>query len=171
MSARFMCVGNQNHSLSESHFDLISPTRVPTNSLKEPEGVQIILQQLLQVKSIMFPRDVIHPLWDVTKPPDLLILCDGSQSAFCALVYVRCELKSGGFGCRLVAGKSRVAPTRKISVPRMELQAAVMGVRLASSVVDGLRFEVGNKWFFTDNAAVLGMIRTPSGSFNEFVGT
>ena len=131
----------------------------------------IILQQLLQVKSIMFPRDVVHPLWDVTKPPDLLILCDGSQSAFCALVYVRCELKSGGFGCRLVAGKSRVAPTRKISVPRMELQAAVMGVRLASSVVDGLRFEVGNKWFFTDNAAVLGMIRTPSGSFNEFVGT
>lgn len=44
-------------------------------------------------------------------------------------------------------------------------------VRLAKTVQEGLRCEIGNRWFCTDNSAVLGMIRRPSGSFQEFVGT
>ena len=129
------------------------------------------LKQLLVLKTTRFPRCVVPEGADDGEEPSLLILADGSQSAFCALVYLRSQMKDGTFRCRLVAGKTRVAPTKKISVPRMELMGALTAVRLADTVTEGLRFKVAKRWFFTDNSAVLGMIRRPSGSFTEFVGT
>jgi len=53
----------------------------------------------------------------------------------------------------------------------MELMGAITAVRLAETVERGLRLKISGKFFFTDSSAVLGMIRSPSGSFNEFVGT
>ena len=130
-----------------------------------------VLQELLLLRKVRFPRCVAPGGITLDQRFELLILADGSQSAFCALIYLRQELAAGTFACRLVAGKTRVAPTRKISVPRMELMGAVTAVRLAETVSRGLRLEITRKYFFTDSSAVLGMIRSPSGSFNEFVGT
>lgn len=130
-----------------------------------------ILEQLLVLKKTRFPRCVVPSGAKAESLPDLLILADGSQSAFCALAYLRSEMADGSYQCRLIAGKTRVAPSKKISVPRMELMAALTAVRLAKTVQEGLRLEIGERWFFTDNSAVLAMIRRPSGSFQEFVGT
>ena len=129
------------------------------------------LHNLLELKKIHFPRSVVPAGADNNVKPTLMIFADGSQSAFCSLVYLRSQMRDGSFKCRLVAGKTRVAPSKKISVPRMELMGALTAVRLAKTVEEGLRLEVGQKWFFTDNSAVLGMILRPSGSFQEFVGT
>ena len=130
-----------------------------------------ILQQLLLLKKTEFPRCVVPVGYDSSELPMLLVLADGSQSAYCALVYLRSKMLDGTFSCRLVMGKTRVAPTKKISIPRMELMAALTAVRLAKTVEAGLRLETGGRRFFTDNSAVLGMIRRPSGAFQEFVGT
>ena len=130
-----------------------------------------ILEDLLELKKLRFPRSVVPKLYDAEVKPSLLVLSDGSQKAYCALVYVRFKLLNGDFQCRLVAGKTRVAPTKKISVPRMELMGAVTAVRLAQTVLAGLRFEIQARHFFTDASAALGMIRGQSGSFLEFVGT
>ena len=108
---------------------------------------------------------------DLNRKPELIIFADGSQSACCALVYVLYNTLQGGAVCRLVAGKTRVALARKISVTRMELMGAVAAVRLAKSVENGLQTEWAGRWFFTDSTAALGMIRMASGSFQEFVGT
>ena len=129
------------------------------------------LEDLLRLKKVRFPRCVVPAGRDKQTKPNLMILADGSQSAFCALIYLRLKMEDGSFKCRLVAGKTRVAPSKKISVPRMELMGALTAVRLAQTVEEGLRLDLGDRWFFTDNSAVLGMIRRPSGSFTEFVGT
>jgi hypothetical protein len=42
--------------------------------------------------------------------PMLLIFGDGSVEASCALAYLRWELEDGSVVCRLLAGKTRVAP-------------------------------------------------------------
>jgi len=88
------------------------------------------------------------------------------------LVYIRWEMADGSFQCRLVAGKTRVAPkTVRLTVPRMELQAALLSVRLAARVRAAMRMEFEDVRYFTDNTSVLGMIRSDSASMVEFVGT
>jgi hypothetical protein len=61
----------------------------------------------------------------------LLIFGDGSTMASCALTYLRWQMADGTMQCRLLAGKMRVAPKCKISIPRMELMGALLVVRLA----------------------------------------
>jgi hypothetical protein len=58
----------------------------------------------------------------------------------------------------------------KITIPRMELVVAVNSVRLARKVRESLRTPLAGTRYFTDSSAVLGMLRTKSGRFTEFVG-
>ncbi len=59
----------------------------------------------------------------------------------------------------------------KITIPRMELVAAVNSVRLARKVREALKIPLSGTRYFTDSSAVLGMLRTESGKYLEFVGT
>ncbi len=58
----------------------------------------------------------------------------------------------------------------KITITRMELVAAVNLVTLAKKVREALRIPLAGTRCLTDSSAVLGMLRTESGKFNEFVG-
>jgi len=130
-----------------------------------------ILADLKKLREVKFPRSV-KPLEPVVGEPMLLVFGDGSLQASCALVYIRWEMADGSFQCRLVAGKTRVAPKNiRLTVPRMELQAALLAVRLAARVQTAMQMEFNDIRYFTDNTSVLGMIRSDSGSMVEFVGT
>ena len=59
---------------------------------------------------------------------------DSSQEACGAACYVRHLYKDGTLTCLLVASKSHVAPLQAISVPRLELMAAVAGLKLAQTI-------------------------------------
>ncbi len=72
--------------------------------------------------------------------------------------------------CLLVTGKTQVAPKVKITIPRMELVEAVNSVRLAKKTREALKIPLTGTRFFMDSSSVLGMLRTESGKFNEFVG-
>ncbi len=63
-----------------------------------------------------------------------------------------------------------MTPKVKITIPRMELVAAVNSVRLAKKTREALRIALTGTRFFTDSSAVLGMLKMESGKFNEFVG-
>ena len=130
-----------------------------------------LLTMMEGVQKLRFPRCIKPPGVKPQKKPDLLVFGDGSKQAFCALAYLRWELETGGFKCFLVAGKTRVAPIKKISVPRLELLGSLACVRLAASIQDSLSIQIGQRFFFTDSSAVFGMIRGDCGSFQEFVGT
>jgi hypothetical protein len=69
-----------------------------------------------------------------------------------------------------MTGKTQVAPKVKITIPRIELVAAVNSVRLAKKVKIALKILLAGTQYFTDLLAVLGMLRTESGRFTEFVG-
>ena len=130
-----------------------------------------ILDMLGEIRRLQFPRCFKPPDRDLTQQPDLLCFGDGSKQAFCTLAYIRYKLQDGSFKCSLLTGKTRVAPLRKISVPRIELLGAVASVRIAENIQSSLGIEFGRRFFFTDSSAVFGMIRGECGSFQEFVGT
>ena len=56
---------------------------------------------------------------------------DASQDTYGAAVYSRATYKSGAVSIRFVAAKSRVAPLAATSIPRLELMATVVGLRMA----------------------------------------
>jgi hypothetical protein len=132
-----------------------------------------VLGHMKDLKKVSFPRSI----WpepgrgQVRGKPMLLIFGDGSVEASCALAYLRWEMEDGSVICRLLAGKTRVAPKCKISIPRMELMGSLVAVRLYQKIKDSLRLEIEGVRFFTDSSAVLGMLNKDSGTFLEFVGT
>jgi hypothetical protein len=72
-----------------------------------------------------------------------------------------------------VTGKTQVAPKVKITIPRMELVVSVNSVRMAKKVKEELKrvkIPLTGMRYITDSSAVLGMLRTESGKFTEFVG-
>ena len=99
----------------------------------------------------------------------LHVFGDASESAFCAVAYFRFEYPGGQRQCAFVAAKTRVAPVKPLSVPKLELQAAVLNVRLASMIQKENDYEISTIWFWSDSSAVIGQIRGPSKRHPAFI--
>ena len=70
---------------------------------------------------------------DVTDdPPILVIFSDASVNAYGTCAYIRWRLKDGTFNSKLIAAKCRVAPIKRLTIVRLEMNAAVMATRLKS---------------------------------------
>ncbi len=140
---------------------------VPANINKE---FREVVTHLGELRAITFPR-AAKPKEEVVGKPVLLIFGDGSTLASCALAYLRWQMADGTVQCRLLAGKTRVAPKCKISIPRMQLMGALLAVRLSRKIQDALQMELEAVRYFTNSAVALGMILRESATYQEFVGT
>ncbi len=134
------------------------------------EEFRRVVSHLGELRAITFPR-AAKPKEEVVGKPMLLIFGDGSTMASCALAYLRWQMADGTVQCRLLAGKTRVAPKCKISIPRMELVGMLLAVRLVRKILDSLQMELEAVRYFTDSTAVLGMILRESATYQEFVST
>jgi hypothetical protein len=126
---------------------------------EEEEEFRQLLRDLKELREIRFPR-CVQPLEGQFKNPMLMVFGDGSREACCTLVYLRWESGDGTARCCLVTRKTQVAPRVKITIPRMELVAAVNSVRLAKKAREALKIPIVGTRYFTDSSAVLGMLRT-----------
>ncbi|XP_055633369.1 uncharacterized protein LOC129773748 [Toxorhynchites rutilus septentrionalis] len=66
---------------------------------------------------------------------ELHTFVDASENGFAAVSFFRFEV-DGHIECSLIGSKTRVAPIKFVSIPRLELQAAVVGARLAQTQTD-----------------------------------
>jgi len=98
----------------------------------------------------------------------LHLFCDASLLSFAAVGYIRVEYEDE-VDVSFVMARTRVAPLKSITLPRLELQGAVMAVRLAKTIQDGLAVKFDSIHFWTDNSCVLGWIRADSRRFVTFV--
>ncbi|XP_055622783.1 uncharacterized protein LOC129766287 [Toxorhynchites rutilus septentrionalis] len=93
---------------------------------------------------------------------------DASELACAAVLYLRIA-DSGQPRCALVAAKTKVAPLKPLSVPRLELQAAMIGTRLLSSVLTSLDLPVSRRFLWCDSSTVLSWLRSDSRRYHQFV--
>lgn len=98
----------------------------------------------------------------------LHIFVDAGIDAFAAVAYLRTE-SSDGIECSLIASKTRVTPQKLVSMPRLELQAAVLGVRLAKFVMNEHRIKFCERKFWCDSKTVLSWLRRDQSMFKQFV--
>ena len=69
----------------------------------------------------------------------------------------------------LIMARSRLAPLKQISIVRLELQAAIMATRLASTIRRELGYDFEETIFWCDSQAVLQFIANESQVFHTFV--
>nr|XP_029736109.1 uncharacterized protein LOC115270912 [Aedes albopictus] len=94
---------------------------------------------------------------------------DASQQAYGACIYARSTDTEGRTKVQLMASKSRVAPLKRISLPRLELSAAVIAARLHQKVVDALDMPISESHFWSDSTVTLEWLRSAPYTWNTFV--
>lgn len=91
---------------------------------------------LPQLNSIRIPRCYFDGAnQEMYSTLQIHVFVDASESAYSSLVYFRVTTLKG-VETVLVSAKAKVAPLKMLSIPRLELQAAVLGTRLLSSVIN-----------------------------------
>ena len=94
---------------------------------------------------------------------------DASENAYCATVYSRHEYENGTVTTRLIASKTRLAPLRALSIPRLELMGALIGLRLTRQVCSALNIETNAVTYWVDSLNVGFWIRGQSREYKPFV--
>jgi hypothetical protein len=99
---------------------------------------------------------------------ELHVFSDASEIGFGAVIYVRVEYNDS-VNVSLVMAKSRVAPLRPLSIPRLELQGAIVGLRLVTSAVGAIQLPIDRIVYWTDSNTVLQWINSKKRKFHTFV--
>src|SRR5207253_9901324 len=69
----------------------------------------------------------------------------------------------------LLASRSRVAPIKPITIPRLELMGALTAVRLMQTVSTALPEKIESVHFWTDSQVVLHWVASSPGKWRLFV--
>ena len=138
---------------------------LPPEFLKEWSKWQ---EQLGGISQIQFPRFYRH-IPDNPSVIDLHVFGDASEQAFCAVAYFRFCYASGAVRCAFVTAKTRVAPKKPLSIPRLELQAAVLSARLATVVIKEHDYIIDSTYYWTDSSTVFQWIRGVSKRHPAFI--
>ena len=124
--------------------------------------------ELLQVAQIKIPRCYFgreKPKGDV----ELHAFVDANEKAYAAVAYLRASSATDEHTTAFVSSRARVSPVKPVSIPRLELQGAVMGSRLANTVKQEHDLPIKRTVFWSDSMTVLLWIRSDAHHYRPFV--
>ncbi|XP_011883953.1 PREDICTED: uncharacterized protein LOC105571092 [Vollenhovia emeryi] len=124
------------------------------------------VSQLKDMPSFTFPR------WLGFQSSDTLEMhgcSDASQNAIAAVVYIRSTSKEGKVTVTLVASKTKVAPLKKQTIPRLELAGAALLVKLMVQVLQVLEIKGIRVFGWLDSSVAYTWITNPPSRWKEFV--
>ena len=101
---------------------------------------------------------------------ELHYFSDASQEGYGQCSYLRHINKNCEIHCSLVMSKSRVTPLKPITVPRLELTAAVVCVLISVMLEKELHYQNVKHVFWMDSRVVLSYIHNETKRFHVFVG-
>ena len=94
---------------------------------------------------------------------------DASEMAYGAVVYLVVQYQNGDVSSKLVVAKTKVAPLATVSIPRLELMAAILSLHLANTVAEVYKIDQMDINYWTDSMNVLWWVRNHSRKFKPFV--
>lgn len=93
---------------------------------------------------------------------------DASESGYGTVSYLRLMNKAHTVHCSFIMAKARVVPLKPITIPRMELTAATVAVRIDRMMQDELELPLEPSVFWTDSTSVLKYIHNETSRFQTF---
>ncbi|RVE46472.1 hypothetical protein evm_008882 [Chilo suppressalis] len=101
---------------------------------------------------------------------ELHIFTDASENAYGACAYSRTFSETGELTVRMICSKSRVAPVKSVSIPRLELCGAVIGAKLFNRINSVLPGDLVTKtYLWSDSTIVLCWINMSPHLLKPFV--
>ena len=94
---------------------------------------------------------------------------DASEYGYGTVSYLRKKGQDGTIKCSFVMSKSRTAPLQYVSVPRLELQAATIAVRVHDMILKEIDLNISSTFFWTDSKITLQYINNESRRFKTYV--
>lgn len=108
--------------------------------------------------------------WNTLSKLELHAFGDASEKAYGACVFIRTFFDNGSYQTALVASKSRVAPIKTVTLPRLELLGALLCARLITFVKRALKLKDDIPLFcWTDSRIVLSWIQGDPHKWKMFV--
>ncbi|XP_055638295.1 uncharacterized protein LOC129776590 isoform X2 [Toxorhynchites rutilus septentrionalis] len=98
----------------------------------------------------------------------LHVFVDASESAYSCVAYFRLKINDH-INVAMVAAKTKVAPVKSLSIPRLELKAAVEGSRLLDSVKRYHTLPIAKSFLWSDSKTVLAWIQSEHRRYHKFV--
>ncbi|XP_039951398.1 uncharacterized protein LOC120768688 [Bactrocera tryoni] len=95
--------------------------------------------------------------------------CDASTKAYAAVIYLRNTIANGGSHTSLIVAKTRVAPLKEMTIPRLELSAAQLLVTTMNNIRRALQMEDTAYTLWSDSTIVLHWIRREPSSLKQYV--
>ena len=115
------------------------------------------LKDFPNIRVSQIPRWVqFFPNGDV----QLQCFCDASKKAFAAAIYIRIRV-ADSIHMHVLTAKSKVAPVKTVSLPRLKLGGAVLIAEMADIPLPELGIDQYNLFFWTDSTIVLAWLRKP----------
>ena len=127
------------------------------------------INQITSLEALEVHRCIKPPDCEVLRSLQLHHFSDASQVGYGTVSYLRLEDILGNVSCSLLMAKSRVAPLKQVSIPRLELTAAVVATRVNKMLLRELTLPIDETYYWTDSMTVLRYIRNESARFHTFV--
>ena len=121
-------------------------------------------------ESFSLPRCYFPQAYWPSENVEIVAFGDASTKGYGSVVYLRRKLENGDYDCQIVMSKSRVAPLKKITLPRLELLASLLCARLVAYVMNALKLSKNTKiTCFTDSTITLAWIQSDANCRKLFV--
>ena len=136
------------------------------------------VEKLNSLPPLLFPR---HVNFDLLHDPrtrlEFIISSDASELLYAAVIHVRIFYSAGEGKTRikttLLTSKSRVAPVKQLTIPRLELLGMLVGTKLFTNIKKQL--QLPDEWlsrctnlFLTDSAIALYWLSNDISKLNDY---
>lgn len=94
------------------------------------------------------------------EPYQLHIFCDASKNAYSTVAYLRTKQPGGRIVVNIFMAKSKVTPRKQVTIPRLELCAALLSTRMFEYLQHhaNLKFDGSNTFFWSDSMITIAWI-------------
>ncbi|KAL9979135.1 hypothetical protein ACROYT_G016750 [Oculina patagonica] len=126
--------------------------------------------QLPSLSQLRIPRSYFLPDDDPRECKlQLHVFSDASEVGYGTSSYLRVENTDGRVHCTFVMGKARNAPVKFVSIPRLELQAAVLATPMCKMLREELELNIDRTFLWTDSEIVLHYLKNDKRRLQTFV--
>ena len=92
---------------------------------------------------------------------------DASEAAYSAVVYLRADSHTS---CRLVMSKTKVAPVKTLTIPRLELCGASLLAKILTTTREALEIPLESVYAWSDSSIVLAWLDGTPRRYKTYIG-